>query len=545
MALTEEQKKSLKQQYTNWYNSLLNTKDKKVPEKILNYAINNKIDREYFNKIVRRDDPLYLRSDVAQSRALQVRDFMTQIFGKGVNIRKLKFKGGVTGQQLIRGYARGNPALTNTFYNILVRYLSKHKKFIELHPGFSTFITARGKLLNKANVFRVMQDYYDRKQSYEKVWESIMGDKPVPKAYLMHAMEMNYEPDSVAMRNLIMRDEWVGTNDVELGDPDSGYLAGEYAQQRAKHFDNAWKQMLGDEAVDAALKDSFVRNTNSFEDFFTMTMRDSDTFKSRFPDFEEWAKRTGQEKVDIFDYLRDRNQYISQYRDIFGADATINNEAIGRALMNGWSAKTFKEWLMVNDPAAKDTADYKNRSTEFKMYWADLFGEDSEPPTHLMDKYIASNLDNPQAMWEDIKATDKFAQDFPDWQKFSSAQAQQGVNVIRNPELYKEYQSEFQNAFASLGVEVPEGYTTQFFSSGAKPQEVRRNLESYEEGKLSYKFAKGETPDVATAAGIGDKVEGGRIQNRLKKALDQYRAFSQSEAGKYDTDLGKLVTKRI
>lgn len=544
MALTAEQKKNLTQQYTNWYNSLLNMTGQKVPAKILNWAINNKVDREYFNKIVRRDDPNYAKSDVARSRAAQARDFIRQVLGN-INVAKLKFKGGVTGAQLIRGYARGNPANTHTLYNILTQYVAKHKKFIALHPGFTQFLNSKGKLINKTNLFALMNDYQTTSDSYKKVWESLMGDKPMPNAFLIYALRENQPPDSAAMRRIILNDEWAGTNDVELGDPDSGYLAGEYAQLRSKHFDNAWKQMFGDEAPDAALKNAFVRNTNSFDEFFLMTMRDSDTFKQRFPDFEDWAKRTGQEKVDIFDYLKDRNQYISQYRDIFGADADINNEAIRQALMNGWSAKTFKEWLMVNDPTAKETSEYKNRSTEFKMYWADLFGEDSEPPTNLMDKYIASNLDSPQAMWDEIKATDKFAQDFPDWQQFSSAQAQQGVNVMRNPELYKEYQSEFQNAFASLGMEVPEGYTTQFFSSGARPQEVSRNLESYQEGKLSYKFARGETPDVATAAGIGDKVEGGRVQNRLKKALDQYRAFSQSEAGKYDTDLGKLVTKRI
>ena len=315
-------------------------------------------------------------------------------------------------------------------------------------------------------------------------------------------------------------------------------------QDKGKEFDVFWKSVYGQASVpDELLRKGYQKTDGytTFDEYFTEFIRPSAAFKTAIPGFEKLADATsgtpgGDNVVDPMDYFKTK-QSLEQYYEILSEKPGASDSAmIQKAMDNNWSAARF-ELEFKNSPAYTGTAAYLAKAQQVDGYYKSIFGVDAVQPKDLQDTFARGVSTDVTSMFEDIKQTAEFKQQYGNWGEFQAAQDATGNSgrILADPAVYKQYKAAFYQAFADVGMTAPADYEKMFFSSGLDEQAITSNMKTYTDTQASYAWQTGESADVATAAGIGNKAAGGDLRTRMEAAIGQHRALANSKFNTYDT----------
>lgn len=438
----------------------------------------------------------------------------------------------------IKMYLKGNTEMTmDQFFDRKVR---NSKVFKDTFPGFEDFYKQYATDAPDKSYRAAAAAYMTKRQSYLSAYQTMFPEaKSVPPAILAKALSMNWDPQVFA--------DWVKKNDP-------AYLTTPEAAAKGHELDDLWQTMFGASvALPAALKQKWVLTPGDTDadlwSFFNDNVRNSSEFKSLYPDFEDWAMSqagTPGAAMDVnpLEYFKRKKELEQLYELLAEKPGASNAELIKQAIKSGWSNERFQLEFEKTDPAYKDTEAVKAKAAaeterandkieSFNLYWKSIMGTDSTPPSDLAYSFGWGTNDDPRSMFEAITQTNAFQSQYGNWSAFAAAQNAAGNSgLIDNPALYKQYKDAFYDEFAKIGIGAPQNMERMFFASGVDPTELSQNLQAYIATNQSYQWQTDTAADVATAAGIGDKVAGGDLKRRMEAALAQHKAYTES---KYNT----------
>ena len=495
---------------------------------------------------------LYMKTTVADTREEAADTLLQGVFGAAYKKNDKEMKA------LRVKYALGDPDNKSYLNDEWFRkYVMKSPQFVAKYAGFKTFLnTAEGM---RGDPFAAFGVYKGRRDLYEAAYRNKFGVTAlIPPDLLAKAILGNWVVDANGNGDAM----WTA---AIANDPSWAGVTG-YAD-RIDYFNQQWKAIFGDSPLGnitppADIAKKFGQTTGEpsaeFNRIFQTSIRNSEAFKSVFPDFESYAlatfKRTGVSDVDVGDYLTRRADYIERYKSILeDPDAMPDAALLAKAMASNWSNTQWDLTIEKNDPKYKTTEAYKEKQAakvrkvdDFNTYWHRIFGESSTPDQGLLAEYVDSASTDTSSMWESVKSTGEFQSQYAQWDAFAKAQNDQGVNVMEDPGLYKQYQKAFYDAFANQGMQAPQGFDRMFFASGIDTNAFASNIAQYGQQAGAYQWQSGQDADLATVAGIADKVAGGDLRKRLDAAIKQHSAYAQSKFQDFQTQsVGDSLAKKI
>lgn len=543
----EHQKADQRNTIINWYNALYQSTGKKPPANLLSYALKHRLDQTQFESLVRLKDKGWENSPTAKIQRQEAVNMLTDSYGNQSWRKDKKIMEMVKQFGVISNPAKLGQALKKMFEQVVM----KDEKFLAANRGFAQFYkTWKPAATDQNDPGSILRDYKDamitQKKAFQQEYVKWMGaGSTMPDELFYAAFEKGWEAGGP---------EW----QKAIQDNDASWATGPMATTRKAEFERNWKIMYSDgkggvtkEMPKDALTD-YSKSGLEFSQYFHEKIKDSAWFKQDFGDYGDWetlASRdegVGADKLDVFDYFKKRAEFVTDYKEAFGPDAQVDAALLTRAMRENWSTAIFHNYVMKNDPKAKDTEEYKRKAEDFNLYYKGVFGENANADQGLIDQYITSGSSDPLSMWDTIKSTSQFKQQYANWDVFAAGQEAAGNVVMDDPQQYKEYQRGMEDAFAKIGMPVPGDMTRQIFASAIDTGELGQNLETFAQDKTSYDWQTGQQADLATAAGVANKPAGGDLRKRMEAALAQHRAYAGSKFNEFDVgQKNDMITKKI
>jgi hypothetical protein len=531
----------------NWYNALYKAVGKKPPANLVAYAVKHRLDQTQFENLVREKDKNWENSPVAKEQRQAAVNMLTSAYGNQSWRKDKKTMEMVKRFGVIENVQKLGQALKKMFEQVVM----KDEKFLAQNRGFTQFYkTWKPAAADQNDPGSILRDYKDailtQKKAFQQEYVKWMGaGSTMPDELFYAAFEKGWEAGGP---------EW----QKAIQDNDASWATGPMATTRKAEFERNWKIMYSDgkggvtKAMPADALTDYSKSALDFTQYFHEKIKDSAWFKQDFGDYADWetleSRDSGNpaDKIDVFDYFKKRAEFITDYKESFGPDAQVDSALLTRAMRENWSTAIFHNYVMKNDPKAKETDEYKRKADDFNLYWKGVFGENSTPDQGLMDQYVTSGSSDPLTMWDSIKSTGEFKSQYANWDAFSAGQEAAGNVVMDDPMQYKEYQRGMEDAFAKIGMQTPGNMVRQIFASGIDTGELGQNLETFAQDKTSYDWQTGQQADLATAAGVANKPAGGDLRKRMEAALAQHRAYAGSKFNEFDTgQKNDMITKKI
>ena len=495
-----------------------------------------------FLEKLRTDDQVgYLRTDIAQKRRTDIIPTLKDIYKLDWDPNNKEM------QALIVKYQLGDQQKL-TWPQFFSNYVMKDATFKAKYGDFRDWLKKTG-----GDPYTAFGDYSKLRKSFTDDYAAKFGAAAVmPADLLAKAIAGNWS---------LTGKDW---QDAIASDTNWGNVTG-YGD-RIAYFKQQWDSIFKNTPFGAIappddLMKKFGQTTGEsqaeFDRLFQTSIRNSTAFKSSFPDFESYAQatfqRTGVRDVGVGDYLTRRADYIERYKALMeNADGEPDPTLLATALANNWS-NTQWDLTLKKAPEYQKTEAYKSEQSAklrkgeaFDLNWKRIFGENSTPDSGLRGEFMNGTDTDVNSMWDQIKSTSEFQNQYAQWDTFAKAQNDQGVNVMEDPGLYKQYQTAFNDAFANQGMQAPQGFDRMFFASGIDKDAFANNLAQYGQQAGDYQWQSGQTADLATATGIGDKAAGGDLRKRLDAAIKQHQAYAQSKyTGFQNQQVGEAISQKI
>jgi hypothetical protein len=478
---------------------------------------------------VRKNDPKnWLNTTDAVKRQQEMLRGLRAIFGPDY-----KPKDDMPG--LMMKYALADPD-TVDFIKFFSKVVSKSQTFKTQFPGFSEWYDAASRNESFASSSDAVLKFKTIRGAYETLYRQLMGTSDVDADFITNALKNSWD-DTQFKLNLQSGDRWKST----IGAP------------RDEEFKRSWDAIFQGTKYEGVYNDSLLSKyrsgTMDFQTLINTDIKDMAEIAELYPEYDAWEKEqhslgAPEDKVNIFSYLADRGSmrqdFSTWYKEIMqDTNAVIPPDLLAQAMSGKWSQTLF-ELAVKKSPAGsaayKNTDSYKQQAASFGLYWKQIFGENSVPDQSLADAYASGTYSNPMQLFDQVKNTNEFRSQYGNWDAFSAAQNAAGTSAMADPLLYKEYKTAFYNAFADVGLAAPQGLESQFFASGVDKTDFTDHIGQFAQQKQSYEWQTGEAPDLATAAGIGDKTAGGSLRKRLDEALKQHQAYAQSKFTNFRTE---------
>jgi hypothetical protein len=484
----------------------------------------------FLEEMRKKDQEGFLQTAAAEKRGALILPDLKNIFGVDWDLGNKELKA------LLVKFQLGEPDKL-TQQQFFAKYVMKNSIFRTKYASFKVWYKGTG-----GDQFTAFKSYLGLRQQFSDAYAAKFGrDKPIPPALLDKAIAGNWD---------LQGKDWL---DAIAADSNWGTLT-DY-NDRLHYFEDQWKSIFGSSQFGElpppeGIAKKYAQGSMQFDEIFQTSIRDSIAFKTAFPDFELYAQAKFQAdgtpigQIGVGDWLSRRARFMERYMAILEDPTAIPDPALlARAMAGNWSDTKWDLEIEKNDPKYKSTDTYKAKeaqktvkSDSFDLYWKRLFGENSTPDPTLRGEFVNSASSDVEGLWNKIKNTAEFRSQYAQWDAFAAAQNAQGQNVMEDPALYKQYQKAFYDAFASQGIQAPGGFDRMFFASGIDPDQFTQNLGQFAQQKQSYEWQTGEAPDLATAAGIGDKTAGGSLRKRLDEALKQHQAYAQSKFTNFRTE---------
>jgi len=429
-------------------------------------------------------------------------------------------------------YARGTGNPERVLRAIFEKTIRKSRLFQQQNPGYDAWLKHQPR---DTDILTTTGAYSTALEALRSAWNDQFAGAattpPMPTHLIMTAMEQNLAPNSAQFAVLVQSH--------------SAYASSASYGTKMKEFQDQWSFMFPDrpdDAATAALADKYARGNATFDEFFKTQIRGSRAFTDAFPEFSSWekgqaAQGVATDSITVSSYFKQRQDYMDLYTKEFTDGSEPPPELLRLAMEGNWSDSQFNNYMRTMPQfASTDTGIAK--ATSFDTYWKKLFGDAAAPDAGVRAAYIASNATDPSSQWETIKGTDSYKQQFPNWAEFAKSQTGAGNNVTEDPMAYKEYNSEIEKAFATLGMQAPDSVKSAIFSSGVAASDLGSNANLVQKTQASYETWTGTPLGVggtATAIGTSDKLAGADIRNRLAAALEAHKAWAGSEFAKTET----------
>jgi hypothetical protein len=545
--MTPEQKTNYINTLTNYYNTLYKATGMKIPKNILDYAVTHQISTSDFRQLVVSKDKAWANGPIAKSQRQTAIEMLVTAFGNQSWKKDKELVKMVQAFGTIADPAKIGQALRTLF----LQKVSKSSAFKTRNPGFDKWWKTHGASQSdqfnpNSWVSSYNSDVVTERENFQAVYAGLVSpNATMPDELFWTAFNGGWNPNDPRFVSAVQSSSaWGGS---------SG------AQVLAQDFTENWGVIFGaDVPPDPSMLAAYTKGNGNFTDFFHSAIKNSSIFRTTFPTYSDWEAKTSRSKgippteLDVFGYFAQQADdkdtqlsYINDYKEMFGPDATPNQAWLDRAIAEKWSVGVWHNFILKNDPSAASTEEYKNKAADFDLYWKGVFGENSTADPGLRAQYVSSGTNDPLTMWDQIKGTSAFQQQYANWDAFSSAQEAQGNVVMNDPGAYKEYQRGMEDAFSKIGMAVPQEMVRTIFASGVNPNELENNLQTFDQTKQSYDWQTGQQADLQTAAGVGNRAAGGDLRKRMEQALAQHRAYSESKFNAFDTGMknDQLVKK--
>lgn len=544
-------KEKLRKKYLELYKSYIGGSKFNPPKALIDDAVKNNRSAAYFYMRIRETDKNYLQTKDAKKSRSEFEEMVTNHLGptaiknnKGLQAALVKYMKADRGK------------LDKTAF--FKKYIMPSAAFKASYPGFQQWLKSPEAigLIDVGDPIAAAKEYKRQYDLYDAMWKSAengVGDAnaKIPQDLFMKALKGNWEPGGIEWSTAVKASgAWGGS-------------AG--AQGRTQEFESNWDRVFNGTPFegmepDKALMDQYVKGTADFETFFTavMTKRGTpvgDLFREAYPTYEGYIKNNPEAlsgQISLFGeggYFAKRAAFIDEYKALMeDPDAVPPQEELDKAMGGNWSMTKWQLHVKQNIPEFQDTSAARAKTADFTRNWSALFGADTPIDEQLKSEYTAGAYSSFEDMWGKIKGLDIFKQQYGNWDAFSAAQSAKGIVAEGDPGLYKQYESAFDSAFAAEGLDPAQfqPLKPQFFSSGVEDTEFKQNINQWSNQKTAFKLATGQTADVATAAGIGDKTAGGDLRKRLAKSLEKYKALGQSAPAPSQTSYdNNILTQKI
>lgn len=538
--MTAEQKTARLNQLRVWYETAFGGYHRGSPPKELQklfLADKGAWDFERTKMWIRLHDKNWLQSADARDRINMLRTLYRNTFGPLTTFTSKEFR------QQAEAFARGNPrANTNeTLIRIFRTRILNSKAFEKAVPGGAdTFKTWLRTQPPDTDILKATGEFYRTTQSFKDAWGDAETGAEIPEDLLIEALKNNWRPDGPEFTKAIV-------NSAE-------YSRTRPYQDKIEDFQSKWSTLFGDGTpAPAGLAEKYAKSAGNWESFLKTEVQKTTEFKAAFPDYTEWkAKEVQQgvpeENIDIYSYFQDRQEFTEAWQRAYTDGQPVDAALLSQAMRENWSLPQWQN-KMKQLPGYSSTVEGKNRSEQFDLYWKSMFGEAAPVNSELRGKYVASNLNDPSGMWDDIKQTQNFRDVYRDWDAFSQAQTKIGNNVISDPAAYNEYKAGFEKAFSDIGMAVPEGLHKAIFASGEDIGDLQQNAQMWKDTGKAFELQSGARADIGAALGVTvDKAKAGDMRLRMKKALEQQRTLAASKFKSFNTSENQntgLVTQKI
>ena len=547
MAMTEKQKTARWNAFVAWYE--LNVASKQIGKPIpgalkkLYMANDGAWGTDRAMMWIRLHDDNYLRTKQGSARMDALKSLYETALGYKINWRNPRMA------KFAEAFARANPNIdvSRRLTEIFMKRILPSAEFKKTNPAFAQWLSKNRQVYKDAtSIMSALTNYNAKKESLRDFWAS-KSTEPMPTSLLNKAMANDWEPDNLEfLKAMTSTPEWA---------------KGASYQDRAKEFDQNWEAIFaGQTPVDESMKEAYSRNVTglTFSDFFHKTLKNSELFKSAMPGYSEWeaaqhAIGEPEGGVDIFDYFSRRNQLVEMWNENYTGGELPDQALLDEAMKGNWGDALFRNKLR-GLPQYANTGAGKDKAAKFDQYWKGMFGEFVPADQNLRSRFIGSDANDPSVYWDEIKKTDMFKQSFTNWDVFSQAQSDAGVNVVGDPMEYKRYKEAFTKAFTDIGEEVPDGLERTVFSSGVSGEDLQNRAQQWNTQKTSYGVMTGQKADLAQTIGVTQQpnktdaaLASTDMRTRLQKAIDQQReSINNTVSGfeKKKTNSG-LVTQKI
>lgn len=536
--LSPEAKKDRINKLEVWYKK---TTGKDNPPAALKTAFlqdNGSWDFERVNQWIRNNDKNWMNTEDAKKRVGMLKTLYRNTFGALTTFNSKEFR------RQAEAFARSSPRQdpNEALIRIFKRRIMPSKAFNKAIPGgkavFMEWVKQQPPgmdLLTATNeLSKLMQEYRDQ-------WDSIESGKEIPKELLIEAIKNNWKSDSPQfLKAIAARPEYSGTQSYE---------------QRLKDFEENWGAMF-EAPLNQEMADKYARSGSNWDTFFDNVVTESAEFKTEYPDYASWKSgEIGEGGVDASgisssDYFKDRQDFIEAWQRAYEDGSPVDQELLDRAMKENWSVPQFEN-EMRKLPSYTNTKEGKMKTESFDLYWKNMFGGQSTPDEAIRAQFIASGYTDASSMWDEIKKTQSFREQYRDWDAFEAAQTAIGQNVVSDPAAYNRYKAEFEKAFADIGMTVPTGLESQIFASGVSGEDLQGRAQVWNTTKEAYQLQTGEKSDLVQTMGIGTELtaaapNAAQMRERLQKALEQQKAYSRSKFNTKNTNKeNNLVTQNI
>jgi hypothetical protein len=529
MAMTAKQKEARWKTFVAWYELNVGSfqRAKPIPAALKEKYMANDgawgTDRAMM--WIRIHDPNYLYTKEGSDRSDAIKSLYETALGYKINWKDKRMA------NFAEAFARANPNINvnRRLTEIFMQRILPSAEFKKTNPGFASWLNKNRQVYtDSTSIMAALGDYNTKKEQLSDFWAS-KSTQPMPKELLDKAMANDWESDNLDfLREMTNTTEWA---------------KGASYQDRASEFDQNWKSIFGNDAeVDPQMKDAYSRNISglTFSDFFHTQLKNSDLFKEKMPGYRQWevqqhAAGKPEGGVDIFDYFTRRNELVEMWNENFTGGEIPDQTLLDEAMKNNWGDALFRNKIRAT-PQYANTGSGKDKAVKFDQYWKGVFGEFVPVDNALKSRFIGSDSNDPSIYWDDIKKTDTFKNAFTNWDVFSQAQSNAGVNVIGDPLEYNRYKEGFKKAFTDIGMEPPEGLDRTIFASGVSAEDLQQRANLWKTTDAAYKLQTGGQADLAKTLGVqGNTAQNGEMRLRMQAALEKQRALTKSKFATVDT----------
>lgn len=170
-------------------------------------------------------------------------------------------------------------------------------------------------------------------------------------------------------------------------------------------------------------------------EFFRRYVMRTELFKTTYAGFNAWWRQGEGEAGEVggdpyqgfVKWQSRREDFIQEYKNVFGSAAVIPADILDRALLENWELDSaqWKEALLA-DPSWSGVESYQQRVEYFKDQWNAIFAGTEyaglEPPSALMHKYGTNkDLQWSEIFQTSIRDSEAFKSAYQDFEAFAQA----------------------------------------------------------------------------------------------------------------------------
>jgi len=541
---TDEGRKDLRARIRSDLREIMGTDVKDVPEALFKEALKSRGQfsvKEIATWLRQKTPKLYLKSALAKQERKDVMRTFQSLLGNGAKAYDINSDKGMA--KLLDDWQLAD---NHDLFGIFKKFINNSQTFKDMYPGFGAWFQKSGQSFNFKNPAEAVDKFKDVRSQYEEWYRIKTKGATVDEKFILDALRGNWQEAEF---------------DTYLHNQ-AAWKAGAGAA-RDTEFKQAWDRLFyGTDMVgkyDEALRTKFLNDDKlDFDTMVETDIKNQDYFAKAFPGWKTWqdkqvAAGVDPGKITVAGWRSDETDRVAaakKYREMYALivgdpNAIADDNLIQQAVDGNWSQSYFELYFKKNDPAYKNTADYRSRSAAFSQYWKNMLGDSYQVDQNLVDEYAGSDINDPQTYFDQIRNSSTFQNMFPEWDAFSTGRSAAGQNASANPLLYNEYRTAFYKAFADNGLKVPDGYESSFFHSGQDSQDFANHVTTFAKDSEAFNWQTGEPADMGTALDLGDKTKGGLLRKRLAESIAQQKTYMNSQFNQFQRDENSGLSTRV